>query len=108
VSKSELSPTGKKKIFVSRPANANRRSGWLGKYPLDMWGHSYSRKVKPYSRKLEQPAVARGDCGMIGKLRFSFSNARVFVAQQCAADLSGIVAPGAAQAAPRSGCPCHG
>jgi hypothetical protein len=40
VSKSELSPTGKKKIFVSRPANANRRGGWLGKYILIMW-HSF-------------------------------------------------------------------
>jgi hypothetical protein len=74
VSKSELAPTGKKKILVSRSANANRRGGWLGKYPLICGAHSYSRKVKPDSRKLErqsQSAFAREGFGKIRKLRFS-------------------------------------
>jgi hypothetical protein len=78
VSKSELSPTGKKKIFVSRPANANWRGGWHGKYIAIMW-HSFlfpQGKARPYSRKAAfQSALARAGLGMIRKPRFSFTRA---------------------------------
>jgi hypothetical protein len=93
VSKSELSPTGKKKIFVSRPANANRRGGWLGKYPSNMW-HSFlfpqGIAVFPQSGISIRPRSRRPRHDP--KAAVFLQPRRPLVAQQRAPDFSGILA----------------
>jgi hypothetical protein len=84
VSKSELSPTGKKKIFVSRPANANRRGGWHGKYIPIMW-HSFlfpqGKAVFPQSGISIRPSSRRSRHDP--KAAVFLRPRRAFVAQQC-------------------------